>query len=556
MIDIEFLGAMLRGVHLASLVSLFGTLLFAVVVLRVAPPSPFVPCVQASQMRLAGASAAVALVAAVAWFAERAAAMAGAGSLTETLTALPMVAWHTRFGRLILLRSILLVILWPLLRHRRAWPLAIFLAGLALGSQAATSHAGAIVDETGPKLVFVEALHLLAAGAWLGALMPLLLTLSGLPSSAAPPILRRFFPLGLVAVALVGGTSVIQASHLVGSVPALVGTPYGRTTLMKLGLFLLLLGFAALNRFVFTPTRGDATRRSWLRWSIAGETVIAGVLMLAAGSLAHQTPGTHVQPEWPFAWRINPDPAGALLVPAHPASYRASPTGFAAASIMRGQAAFEAKCTGCHGSFGKGDGDLARTLPAAPADLTARPLLALSDGDLYRRVGHSAEMPEDARWDLVDYLRANNRGNFVRTSGRKMIALRIPSFGATCTDGRSLAADDLRGQVLRIVVSGPGQASAGSPTAASITMPAAPTGPAEPCLAPPDAVPSLAILLGTTQAELAGTQLLIDANGWMRGNWRPGEPGGWGTPALLLARAQALADRPLPPDGDTQAHRH
>jgi putative copper export protein len=331
MTGIEFVGAMLRGVHLGALVSLFGTLLFAVVVLRVAPPSLFVPGVHARQMRLARASTAAALVAVVAWFVERAAAMAGAGSLTETLAALPMVAWHTRFGRVLLLRSILLVILWPLLRNRRAWPLAIFLAGLALGSQAATSHAGAIVGEAGQKLVFVEALHLLAAGAWLGALIPLLLTLSGLPAASAPPILRRFFPIGLGAVSLVGVTSVIQASHLIGSVPALVGTPYGRTTLIKLGLFLLLLGFAALNRFVFGPTDVNATRASWLRRSIVGETVVAGVLMLVAGSLAYQTPGTHVQPEWPFAWRINPDAAGAFLVPAHPASYLASPTGFAAA---------------------------------------------------------------------------------------------------------------------------------------------------------------------------------------------------------------------------------
>jgi putative copper export protein len=551
MIGSEIAGAMLRGLHLAALASLFGTLVFSILVLQALPGSSPLARVQAQMALLARASAAVALVSGIAWFVERGAAMAGAGGFADALVALPTVAGCTRFGHLLVLRGVLVLVLSALLGHRRAWPVATLLAGLALGLQAATSHAGAIVGVPGQRLVFAEVLHILAAVAWLGALVPLLLTLVAIPASSAVPLLRRFFPLGVGAVLVVGATSLFQATYLVGSIPALIGTAYGQITLLKFGLFLLLLAFAVMNRFVFGAAPGASLRKS-----IAGEVVVAAMLMLAAGSLAYLTPGAHAQPVWPFAWRINPEPAGALLVPANPNSYFASPTGFAAAAIVRGEGIYQSACAGCHGASAKGDGDLARTLTAAPADLTARRLLEFSDGDLYWRVGHEAALSEDARWDLVDFFRAHNHGAFVHTSGRRLVNLRIPRFSATCPEGRSLSADDMRGQVLRIIVPGPDQEAPGSSPAVQVATFLLSAGVHETCLAQGDALPAFAILLGGTQSELAGAQFLIDPNGWLRGYWRPGEPGGWGTPELLLARAQTLAQRPLPLGADTQPHRH
>jgi len=168
-------------------------------------------------------------------------------------------------------------------------------------------------------------------------------------------------------------------------------------------------------------------------------------------------------------------------------------------------------------------------------------------------LGHAADAPCEDRWDLIDYLRAHNTGEFVRTAGRGLQPLRIPGFSVACADCRTLDLDDLRGHVLRLVMS-PGNkpilASAeASRQLTTVIMPAISTGGAGEvgCVAQHEAREAFAILLGTTPDALAGTQLLIDPNDWLRARWHPGEPGGWATPELLSARIRALAEHSLPP---------
>jgi len=571
--------ALLRGAHLAALVSLFGTLIFAAVALGSLPAAGWARSVRTRLGRLLAASLSISLTLGIAWSVMQSAGIAGTSTLGETLAAVPVVAVHTWFGQLVLIRTGLLLALVPLclrllepsatkrpdptstglagmaraLGRRARLPTAAVVAGGALAVQALTSHFGALDAPAGRDMVALEALHILAAGAWLGALAPLLICLVAMPSSEAARCLRRFFPLGLLCVSVIAVTSLLQAVSLVGSVPALVGTAYGRVVLLKLLLFLSLLVFAALNRFVFAgPGRH-------LRRSILGEAAVAFLVMLAAGSLAHLTPGVHEQPVWPFAWRMNPDAAGQPFVRAYPTSFYTSPTGFAADAIVRGEHLFQAHCASCHGATGHG----ASTLAVAPPDLTAQRVAAYSDGDLFWLAGHAVATPDDARWDLVDYLRAHNRGEFVRTSGRGQVQVLTPRFDAVCADGRVIDRDDLRGKVLRIVVPGeregahpPADADAGLVT---ITFPAvSPARAEEPtCLAQHEAREAFAILLGTTTEALAGSELLIDANGWLRARWRVGTHGGWPTPGLLLARVKVLARSPLPADpASAQAHHH
>lgn len=571
--------AALRSVHVAALISLFGTVMFTAVVVRTLPVAPWACRVHARLARLGQSSLALALIGGAAWFVVQAAVIANAQGPHDALAALPPVLLETQFGRLLLLRLALLLALWLVCRAyirrpaggvRGRWTLspAIILAGSALALQAATSHAGALGGAAGQGLMLAEALHVIAAGAWLGGLAPLLIVLAAMPAGAAAVAARRFFPLGLTAVSLIALTSLIQAVALVGSLPALVGTAYGRTALFKLLLFALLLVLAALNRLLFSAKPGAGLRRS-----IMAETALAGLLLLAAGSMAQLTPGAHEQAVWPFSWRINPHTAGGVFIPAYPTSFFVSPTGFAADAVVRGDLVFQAQCAACHGAAGQGDGPAARTLPAAPADLTARRVLDYGDGDLFWLTGHAVRLGDEDRWDLVDAIRARNRGEFVRTAGLGAHPLRIPRFTAACADGRSVDSDDLRGRVLRIVVASdrePGRTTPEpGPHAATIILPAdaAPADvgvePAaawpdgEPCTAQPEARAAFAILLGTSSAKLAGSQLLIDANGWLRARWRPGEPGGWATDALLQTRVQAMAAHPLPADPETgHAHHH
>jgi putative copper export protein len=580
--------AVLRGAHIAALTSLFGTLVFAAVVVRRLPDTPWARLVRVRLTRLGWGSVLLALLLGVAWFVAEAAAIAGTHGMRETLAILPTVALQTQFGRLVLTRFALLVVLLsgclflrevasrsarrvanaryasagqaaaPPLPTRWTLAIAIILAGGALGLQATIGHAGAMEGGAGDRLMITEALHVWAAGAWLGGLAPLLVCLASMPPDAAALATRRFFPLGLATVSVIAATSLIQAVELVGSIPALVGTAYGRVALLKLLLFLSLLGLAALNRFMFSARPG-----AYLRRSIICETALAVLVVLAAGFLAHLTPGTHEQPVWPFQWRMNPKTPGQLLVAAYPTSYFVSPTGFAAAAIVRGERLYQKDCASCHGATGHGDGPAASTLPVHPPDLTTRGLLEYGDGDLFWLAGHAVSTPDEDRWDLVDYLRARIRGVFERTSGRALVPSRIPQFNAVCADGREIDSDDLRGQVIRLVAAdGNGQ---GEPLAepgtqlVTITLPAddgSRPGDAG-CVAQQEVREALAILLGTASDALAGSQFLVDPNGWLRARWRTGEAGGWPTPARLSTRVQALAEHPLPADpANAHAHHH
>ena len=84
----------------------------------------------------------------------------------------------------------------------------------------------------------------------------------------------------IVPVLLIAGT--IYAVMLVGSVEALVATPYGQVLMVKVGLVSGLLGLAALNKFRLAPALRDNQASALLRlrrsidWELAG---VAAVLL-------------------------------------------------------------------------------------------------------------------------------------------------------------------------------------------------------------------------------------------------------------------------------------
>jgi copper resistance protein D len=283
--------ALLRGSHVAALASLFGTL--------GAPGDTGVATVPARR-RLIGIarwSGVVALLIGVSWAVLQAAVIAGATTIGGTLRALEPVALDTQFGHLVLIRFALLLVAVSLL-DGRGWRLvaALLLAGAALAMQGGIGHAGATGGVTGVRLLASEALHLLAAGAWLGGLLPLLVLVGSLPPSAAAEVCERFTPVGLSAVLAIACTASVQAWQWIGSVAGLLGTVYGRIALAKLGVFLLLLMLAGVNRFVLTERLRDLARpltRRWLSASVAVEATLGALVILVAAFLASGAPATH-----------------------------------------------------------------------------------------------------------------------------------------------------------------------------------------------------------------------------------------------------------------------
>jgi putative copper export protein/mono/diheme cytochrome c family protein len=447
MADLATLLALLRGLHLAATLSLLGVVGFITWVLPAATTGGRDIATQLIGLwRVAGLAA---LLTIVAWFVLQSAILADAANLNEVIAALPIVAQHTRYGGAMLLRAGLLLVV-TLLAGTSGFRLysALLLIAIVLGLQGLIGHAGALGGRVGAGILASEALHLFAAGVWLGVLVPLWLSIGRLPARAGTAICERFSPIGLACVVVIAGTGLAQGSELIGGIPALIGTHYGRIALLKVVLFLAVLALAALNRLWLTDSLSQAGvgAQARLRLSVAGEALLGFAIILTAACLASSVPAEHEAPVWPLSWRLslvslNEDPdlrvevivsllliglatlllaatclwgrfriialvvlvatvalRGAslelLTVEAYPSSFQKSPTGFAAVSIVRGQVLFGQSCAACHGPQGDGNGPLAGGLRTKPADLTMPHLWEHSDGDLFWWLSHGVDDPE------------------------------------------------------------------------------------------------------------------------------------------------------------------
>lgn len=199
-----------------------------------------------------------------------------------TIVSLPGVG--SAFGVRI---TALLLVMILLLRSGGGW-LALACAGTALISVAWTGHAGATDGRAGLLHLVVTALHLLAAGTWLGALAALLRMTTG----AA----RSDFNVSRLSAALarfhVVGTAVVATLAVTGSVSFFIiaGWPWSASAFQsewwwlmsgKLLAFLAMLALAAANRFWLAPALNAGHQRGVpnIRATIAFELVLATIIL-------------------------------------------------------------------------------------------------------------------------------------------------------------------------------------------------------------------------------------------------------------------------------------
>ena len=298
-----------RAVHFAGAISLTGLFGFAALIGGRMPPG-----LRKRIEWLGAVSAVLALLVVPLWLLLVAQSMSGE-TLAATIAsgAARTVLTETQFGRVLALRVVLLLALLPFValigKRRGVDGAATALATISLAAVAWQGHAGADVGWDGAAHLGADVTHLIAAGFWLGALLPLALTLqraSGADERYA--VARRFSSLGTVCVGALLVSGALNAWYLVGSVPALFGTAYGQTLLAKLVLVAAMLVLAAINRWHIVPRlerAGDGRAAQRLaRHAVIEATLGLGVIAIAA-ALGTRVPAMHEALRWPFHDRLS-----------------------------------------------------------------------------------------------------------------------------------------------------------------------------------------------------------------------------------------------------------
>jgi putative copper resistance protein D len=263
--------------------------------------------------RLLLSAAVVALISGLFWFVFSAANMSG--SLADLAD--PGVIWsvvrETGFGvvwaaRMALALIIVGVTAWRLFSAATSNcdRITALLSAALLASLAGTGHSQIEEGWTGVVHVGADAAHLLAAGAWLGGLVPLGFILVGSAATNRDAgainvdrILLRFSGMGYIAVATLIGTGLVNSWFLVSSISGLLNTSYGQILLVKLILFAAMLALAAANRLWLVPSMSvfapdtSGTPSVWtvrLRNHVLAEQLLGLMILLVVSLLGTMSP--------------------------------------------------------------------------------------------------------------------------------------------------------------------------------------------------------------------------------------------------------------------------
>jgi copper resistance protein D len=316
-----------RAVHIGACMILLSLFAFETLIARPAlretdrSASPHMEVLREQFRLLAVWSGSAAIVSGIVWFWIVLARMTG-GSLWEMprIDSIGVAITQTQFGRLWTWRLglMLLFTIANLFARRkcqtfvwssRAWQyVGLIIATTLLASLAWAGHAGATLGPERSIHLTADAAHLIAAGLWPGGLLPLTLLLLQACRSSEPSLLlaagaitRRFSAVSLLVVGALAATGLTNSYFLVGSLPALVITTYGRLLVLKLFLFSIMIGFGACNLLRFKPQlalaneqnakQTDALRK--LMRNVIAELCIGTLIVLIVGALGATPPPRH-----------------------------------------------------------------------------------------------------------------------------------------------------------------------------------------------------------------------------------------------------------------------
>jgi putative copper resistance protein D len=262
-----------RAIHFAATLLLAGTIMFrlfvAVPAFRTAPGGMLQDRVRIRLTWIIWTAFIITALSGAAWLVFLASDIGGS-PVADVLS--KGIAWivltETRFGidwiaRLTMASLLAIFLLQPMrtpaFTSATSAVSAVLASGL-LASLAWAGHAAATPGLTGTFHIASDALHLVAAGAWIGGLWPFAILLrnarrAGDPASVAVANVatRRFSILGMMSVTAILATGAINAYALLGTLAIPVRTAYGRLLLVKIGLFIAMVGIASFNRLRLAP---------------------------------------------------------------------------------------------------------------------------------------------------------------------------------------------------------------------------------------------------------------------------------------------------------------
>jgi putative copper resistance protein D len=291
----DWLHPLLRFAHYSVLLGLFGVTAFRAIRLRRLE----------SATKVFGASTGLVAAAVLAPLLSACLMLTGiAAMMGQPLGALawPTVAailTGTDIGQAFAVRAALLTLAAAALlangRGRPANGIAALLFGCALATLPWSGHAAATEGVAGVIHRSSDALHLLAAGLWIGAICWFLrLTLIAhrhpevMPPAALLSILHGFAPFGAALVTVVSLTGLVNAQAIFGlaNTREILDTAYGTMLAAKIALVGAMLAFSARNALFVreNPTLAQSSppetaTLSALRRSLAAELILAAFVI-------------------------------------------------------------------------------------------------------------------------------------------------------------------------------------------------------------------------------------------------------------------------------------
>jgi putative copper resistance protein D len=188
-----------------------------------------------------------------------ASALGGGWGDAGDLTTIKDIVLDTSIGDAWLVQAVAVLALamtnWLVPRHQQA--ATALCAGLLLGCRALMGHSIMGEGAAGDLLQLSYLVHVLSSGAWLGALLPLLLVVHELSKQndeqEAAAGLRRFSIVGHVMVALAVFTGAVNTGLILGRLPTEWSQPYQLLLAAKICIVAGMIVIALINRTVIVP---------------------------------------------------------------------------------------------------------------------------------------------------------------------------------------------------------------------------------------------------------------------------------------------------------------